>query len=187
MAVTWRISTVIPILRRCAGWSALGLAIAAVGAVGCGGDDEKEDPGAKLSTATATITGPATTGSEGAVATATKPEAITAPPTSPSETAPGGAGDEEAAHSLVQLTGRGGRITPRVVRVPAFISIRVELTSADSRPYALRFGKRTLDTGGVTSSVSHRFAGLRPGRKLVGRPVGEGNEVRIEATAEPGP
>ena len=73
------------------------------------------------------------------------------------------------------------------MRVPAFISIRVELTSADSRPYALRFGKRTLDTGGVTSSVSRSFPGLRPGRALVGRPVGEGNAVRVEATAEPGP
>jgi hypothetical protein len=188
MVVTWRFSNVIPILRRCAGWSAVCLALVVTGAAGCGGDDEKKDPGEELSTATATITGEATTGSEGAaVPTATEPDAITAPPTTPSETQPGGAGDEEPARSLVQLTGRGGRITPRVVRVPAFISIRVELTSADSRPYALRFGKRTLDTGGVTESVSRSFAGLRPGRKLVGRPVGEGNGVRIEATAEPGP
>jgi hypothetical protein len=187
MAVTWRVSTVIRIFRRCAGWSVVALALLLTGAVGCGGDDEKKDPGEKLSTATATITGPATTGSEGAVQTATEPETITTPPTSPSETVPGGAGDEEPARSLVQLTGRGGRITPRVVRVPAFISIRVELTSADSRPYGLRFGKRTLDTGGVTSSVSHSFPGLRPGKALVGRPVGEGNAVRVEATAEPGP
>ena len=185
MVVTWRISTVIPILRRCAGWSAAGLVLVVIGAVGCGGDDEPKDPGEELSTATATITGEATTGSEGGAIptnTETEPEVITMP-----EDRPGGAGDEEPARSLVQLTGRGGRITPRVVRVPAFISIRVELTSADSRPYALRFGKRTLDTGGVTSSVSRSFAGLRPGRKLLGRPVGEGNAVRIEATAEPGP
>ena len=67
--------------------------------------------------------------------------------------------------SLALLTGRGGRITPRVVRVPAFISIRVELRSADGAPYVLRFGRRTLAVRAELPSVSHRFDGLRPGRR----------------------
>ena len=56
------------------------------------------------------------------------------------EDQPGGAGDEEPARSLALLTGEGGRITPPTVRVPAFISIRVELRSGDGREYGLRFG-----------------------------------------------
>ncbi len=47
------------------------------------------------------------------------------------EDEPGGAGDEEPARTLALFTGEGGRITPRTVRVPAFISIRVELRSED--------------------------------------------------------
>jgi hypothetical protein len=92
------------------------------------------------------------------------------------------------AQSLALLTGRGGRITPRVVRVPAFISIRVELRSDDGAPYVLRFGRRTLAVRDEVRSVSHRFDGLRPGSALVGKSAtGAGNQVRIEATAEPGP
>ncbi len=107
--------------------------------------------------------------------------------TSPEDEA-GGAGDELAAESPAFFTGRGGRITPRVVRVPAFISIRVELRSADGGPYVLRFGRRTLSVRDELPSVSHRFAGLRPGHALVGTSAtGTGNSVRIEATAEPGP
>jgi hypothetical protein len=92
------------------------------------------------------------------------------------------------AQSLALLTGSGGRITPRVVRVPAFISVRVELRSDDGGPYVLRFGRRTLAVRDEVRSVSHRFDGLRPGAALVGRSAtGAGNPVRIEATAEPGP
>ena len=92
------------------------------------------------------------------------------------------------AESQALLTGRGGRITPRVVRVPAFISVRVELRSADGGPYVLRFGGTTLAVRDELRSVSHRFDGLRPGAALVGKSAtGAGNPVRIEATAEPGP
>lgn len=119
----------------------------------------------------------------------TEPETETVPrkEEAPPEEQPGGAGDEEPARSLALFTGRGGRITPRVIRVPAFISIRVELRSADRREYGLEFdGKRIRVTGGL-ASVSTTIEGLRPGRAVIGNPLGVGNRVRIEATAEPGP
>ena len=47
------------------------------------------------------------------------------------ESGQGGAGDEQAAETLALFTGKNGTIAPRMVRVPAFISIRVELRSAD--------------------------------------------------------
>ena len=74
-----------------------------------------------------------------------------------------------------------------MVRVPAFISIQVELRSADGGDYALRFGDVTITAGGGLSSVSTTIDGLRPGEAIVGAPAGQGNRVRISATAEPGP
>jgi hypothetical protein len=103
------------------------------------------------------------------------------------EDEPGGAGDEEPARTLALLTADNGRIAPRVVRVPAFISIQVELRSKDGREYGLRFGDVTIRAGGGLNSTSTTIDGLRPGDAIVGRPTGPGNRVRIEATAEPGP
>jgi hypothetical protein len=122
----------------------------------------------------------------------TEPETETLPPEekapqAPPEEQPGGAGDEEPARSLALFTGRGGRITPRVIRVPAFISIRVELRSVDDREYGLEFDGERIRVSGGLASVSTTIEGLRPGRAVIGNPVGAGNRVRIEATAEPGP
>jgi hypothetical protein len=108
------------------------------------------------------------------------------PPSSP-EDQPGGAGDEEPARSLALFTGEDGRIAPRTIRVPAFISIRVELRAEDGREYGLRFGDDTISVSGGLSSVATTIEGLRPGEAVVGTPTGAGNRVRIEATAEPGP
>jgi hypothetical protein len=110
-----------------------------------------------------------------------------AEPRASPEDQPGGAGDEEPARALALLTGENGRITPRRVRVPAYISIRVELRAGDGREYGLRFGDDTLRVSGGLSSVSTTIDGLRPGEAVVGTPTGPGNRVRIEATAEPGP
>jgi hypothetical protein len=124
--------------------------------------------------------------------TETEPEtpAETAPSTSP-EDQPGGAGDEEPARTLAMFTGEGGRITPRLVRVPAFISIRVELRSADGREYGLAFVTGTsrvrISVSGALGSASSTIDGLRPGQAVTGNPIGAGTPVRIEATAEPGP
>ena len=101
------------------------------------------------------------------------------------ESGQGGAGDEQAAETLALFTGKNGAITPSVVRVPAFISVRVELRSADGGAYELTFGDKKIAAGGELSSRSTTFEGLRPGAKLVG--TGTGGKVRIEATAEPGP
>jgi hypothetical protein len=171
------------------------LAALSLASFGCGGDDEDTD------TAAQTDTAPAETRSEETAAeTDTEAETETEPAeteTTPAEAEteaepapeeePGGAGDEEPARSLAMFTGRGGQITPRTIRVPAFLSIRVELRSADGRDYGLRIAGETLNVTGVLGSVSTTFDGLRPNQVLVGTPIGPGNRVRIEATAEPGP
>jgi len=118
---------------------------------------------------------------------ATETEAETEPEAESPEDMPGGAGDEEPARTLALFTGRAGRISPRVVRVPAFISVRIELRSADGAAYALRFGNKTIAAGDRLQSAATTVDGLRPGQVIVGRPTAAGNPVRISATAEPGP
>ena len=151
----------------------------------CGGDDDETSttaPGATETTATETTESvPTETEAE------EEPPPATTPPAESPEDEPGGAGDEEPARTLALFTARDGRITPRVVRVPAFISIQVELRSADGAVYALRFGDTMITAGGDLNSVSTTIDGLRPNEAIVGTPRGAGNRVRIEATAEPGP
>ncbi len=154
----------------------------------CGGDDEEQ-----ASTPVTTPTETATTPTEPSVTVTLPedeprldPETATAPAPSPGEE-PGGAGDEEPARTLALLSGANGRITPRVVRVPAFIAIQVELRSEDGSEYGLRSGNETIRAGGEINSAATTIDGLRPGEAIVGRPVEAGNRVRIEATAEPGP
>jgi hypothetical protein len=154
---------------------------------GCDGDDEESSATLPTDTVTtptqtATVEAPTETEQE-------SPEAETeaAPGGTGPEDQPGGAGDEEPARTLALLTAEDGRITPRVVRVPAFIAIQVELRSKDGRKYGLRFGDVTITAGGALSSVSTKLDGLRPGKAITGEPTGPGNPVRIEATAEPGP
>lgn len=117
----------------------------------------------------------------------TETEAETETEAQSPEDMPGGAGDEQPARTLALFTGRAGRITPRVVRVPAFISVRVELRSADGATYSLRFGDTTVAAGERLNSRATTIDGLRPGEAITGKPGGAGNPVRIEATAEPGP
>jgi hypothetical protein len=152
---------------------------------GCGGDDEP------ASTAPSTGTVAVTTHTETTpTEAATEPsltETATAESESSPEAMPGGAGDAEPARTLALLTGRDGRITPRLVRVPAFIAVQIELRSGDGATYALRFGDTTLTAGGQLNSVSTTIDGLRPNEVVVGTPKGAGNRVRISATAEPGP
>ena len=85
---------------------------------------------------------------------------------------PGGAGDEEPARTLALFTGEGGRITPRVVRVPPFIAMRVELRSADGAQLLAALRRQTITAGGELSSASTTFDGLRPGGALVGAAAG---------------
>jgi hypothetical protein len=164
-----------------------GLVACFAAVTGCGGDDDTD--ATTTPTVAETEAAPAQTeATETAPEGTTETQAETAPPaeTSP-ESMPGGAGDEEPARTLALFTAKAGRITPRVVRVPAFIAVKVELRSADGASYSLRFGDTTITAGGQLSSVSTTIDGLRPGGAIVGRPQGAGNPVRIEATAEPGP
>jgi hypothetical protein len=174
-------------------------------AAGCGGDDDESAATTEAQPPPTAEPAPTETeDTEAGAETETEPEETEAepepedteaepepgepaePPASP-EDQPGGAGDEEPARALALLTGENGRITPRRVRVPAYISIRVELRAGDGREYGLRFGDDTLRVSGGLSSVSTTIDGLRPGEAVVGTPTGPGNRVRIEATAEPGP
>jgi len=153
---------------------------------GCGGDEE--DPPIATSESDTTVEQTVTSESE---TTTVDPETETLPNdgdgTSEPENGPGGAGDEEPAQTLALFSGENGRITPTVVRVPAYISVRVELHSADGAEYGLTFDGETIKVGGGLGSVSTTIDGLRPGAKVVGTPTGASNNVRIEATAEPGP
>jgi hypothetical protein len=167
---------------------------------GCGGEDEEPAATTEAQSPPTAEPAPTETQTEAeAEGGDTEQETDPAEPSEPSEPAeppeppespedqPGGAGDEEPARSLALLTGEDGRITPRVVRVPAFISIRVELRSEDGREYGLALDGETIRVSGGLASVSTTIDGLRPGQSVIGRPTGPGNPVRIEATAEPGP
>lgn len=157
-------------------------------ALGCGGDQEtkrgKEPPARAQTTRSApTATAPGATAPPRG---AEPPSGGSEPRGESPESQPGGAGDEEAARAPALFTGRGGRISPRVVRVPPFLAIAIEVRSADRREYALRFGAVTARSGKPGRSKSE-VSGLRPGQRLVGKPVGGGPPVVIEASAEPGP
>jgi hypothetical protein len=158
---------------------ALGLTAAALGAAGCGDDEENRNARtAERPPATAEKTQPKGHGGD------------PAPPprtggTSP-EDQPGGAGDEEPARAPALFTARGGRITPRVVHVAPYIAIRVELRLRGGGRHALRFGETTMRVGGDIKAAFAEFEGLRPGRSLRGV-TPDGEVVRVVADAEPGP
>jgi hypothetical protein len=174
--------------------------VALVLALGACGDDDEQGTETVASSPTTTPAETTATEETATETIETEPEpeteteaetgAETAPSTSP-EDQPGGAGDEEPARTLAMFTGEGGRITPRVVRVPAFISVRVELRSADGQAYGLLFANETsrvrIRVSGALGSASSTIDGLRPGQAITGNPMGAGTRVRIEATAEPGP
>jgi hypothetical protein len=177
--------------RRLTAAIALGALASLLVLAGCGGDDEETTTGAST-TPTETVTETVETET---VETVTEPETTPSIPTTPSTTptspedVPGGAGDAEPARTLAQFTGKGGRITPRTIRVPPFIAIRIELRSADGAGYALDFGGGVgVATSPQVASASTQVDGLRANEELVGRPMGgNGNQVRVVASAEPGP
>ena len=158
---------------------------------GCGDDDEGRVEQDTASTTTSpsttpTDTAPATTETEAEPETETEEQGSGGTGgASPGEEQEGGAGDELEANTQALFTGRGGKISPRVVRVPPFIAIRVELRAGDGRAYELRARGRTVRVDGDVSSTSTSFAGLRPGKRLV--LTGPSGRVVVEASAEPGP
>jgi hypothetical protein len=159
---------------------------------GCDGDDEEPETAATPTPTETQATATEETVTEPEIETATEVE--TDQETGPVETEtspedqPGGAGDEEPARSLALFTAAGGRVTPRVVRVPSFIAVRIELRASDAGPYSLTIGGQTIEVGDALNSMSVSLDGLRPGDAYVGRLGGQAaGRVRVEATAEPGP
>jgi hypothetical protein len=163
-------------------------AAAALALSACGGDDEPAQQTSPQADAPET-TPPADT-------TDVNPETETLPndgdgngleTTTEPESQTGGAGDEVPAGAMALFTGEDGRISPRVVRVPAYISIIVQLRSADGAKYGLTIGGKTITVSPELSSKGTRLDGLRPGAELVGKSTTGPGDVRISATAEPGP
>ena len=94
-------------------------------------------------------------------------------------------GDEEAIRSEAVFTGAGGKLTPRVVRVPPFIAVRVILRSPGDGTYTLTIGGERLTIGSGATTAEADLPGLLPNKSYAGTSP-QGN-VRIAATAEPGP
>ena len=147
----------------------------------CGGDDEEDQP---AETTPATPVSPPVTTPPPETTTPDKgkdpdEEPLTVPPDEQQ-------GDEEAIRSEAVFTGTGGRLTPREIRVPAFIAIRVILRSTDDRVYALRIGGTKLVIGDAGKRVEELdLDGLLPNESYKGTSP-QGN-VRVVASAEPGP
>ena len=155
-------------------------------AAGCGDDDEDS---ADTATAPSTAADTATeTAPDEPAETETEAETVPEDEAEPSpEDQPGGAGDEEPAQSQAAFTGRGGRVTPAVVRVAPFIAIRLQLRSADGAAYGLSCRGRALRVDAEIETASTRIAGRRPGETVRCTALGSHNSVAVSASAEPGP
>lgn len=128
---------------------------------------------------------PVTTPPPETTATSEEPDPDAEPRTVPADEQQG---DEEPIRSEAVFTGRSGRLTPREVRVPAFIAVRVILRSTDAgrdQAYSLRIGGKRLAIGHTRPIDEAELDGLLPNKAYEGKSP-HGN-VRIVATAEPGP
>jgi hypothetical protein len=147
----------------------------------CGGDDEDDGDTAAETAPIATVPAPVTTPPAETPDTTKAPDPDEEPRTVPPEEEQG---DEEAIRSEAVFTGKGGRLTPRQVRVPAFIAIRVILRSTDGGAYSLTIeGHRLSINGNATDELE--LDGLLPDKSYAGKSP-QGN-VRVVASAEPGP
>jgi hypothetical protein len=147
----------------------------------CGGDDEEDQPAE--TTPTAPVSPPVTTPPPETTTPDKGKDPDEEPLTVPPEEQQG---DEEAIRSEAVFTGTGGRLTPREIRVPAFIAIRVILRSTDDRIYTLRIGGTKLVIGDAGKRVDELdLDGLLPNESYKGTSP-QGN-VRVVASAEPGP
>ena len=144
----------------------------------CGGDDEDAEQPAET-TSTTSVPEPVTTPPPETPETTKEPDpGDTVPPEEEQ-------GDEEAIRSEAVFTGKGGKLTPREIRVPAFIAIRVILRGADDRGYSLQIGGTLLAIGQDRAEDELELDGLLPNKSYKGESP-EGN-VRVVASAEPGP
>ena len=151
----------------------------------CGGDDEDPEPSTET-TPTIPTTPPVTTPPPEVPGTGDgKNDPDEEPRTVPPEELQG---DEEPIRSEAVFTGTGGRLTPREIRVPAFIAIRVILRSTDAgaeQAYSLVIGGQRLAIGHARPVDELALDGLLPDESYTGKSP-QGN-VRIVASADPGP
>jgi hypothetical protein len=156
--------------------------LAVVALAGCGDD---EDGGATTTPpeppASATTPAPAPAPST----PSTAPQAQPPPETGP-EDQPGGAGDEEPARVEAALTGRGGKVGPREVRVPPYIAVEITLYSADKRDYSLTVNGKRVRVDSKDRSEGTSLDGLRPNASYTVK-ASDGRTIRVVASAEPGP
>ncbi len=169
--------------------------LALVAFTGCGADDEpvSQDPRTSQAPELSTGTDRQPTDGTESESEPAEPELTTPEPKTPStgstspEDQPGGAGDEEPIGVDAVFTVKNGRISPRVVRVPPFIAVTVTLVSGDGRDHGLQIAGQRLKVGAGRKRDSVRLAGLHQGGAYRGRLLGGGGNVRVEASAEPGP
>ena len=165
--------------------SALAAAVLAGLTLGaCGGDDEPAESTTVETTPGWTPYAPVTTPPPETTVREDKPkDPDLEPRTVPQEEQEG---DEEAIRSEAVFTGRDGRLTPRVIRVPAFIAIRVILRSPRAdEDYRLTIGGEQLAIGHGRAVDEAKLAGLPPNKAYSGTSPQGG--VRVVASAEPGP
>ena len=161
------------------------LLVGAVGLllVGCGGDDD--DDGVAETVPTTAAPAPVTTPPPEVPRDQDENDPDEEPRTVPPEEQQG---DEEPIRSEAVFTGAGGRLTPREIRVPAFIAIRVILRSTDAgrdQNYSLEIGGERLAIGHTTPVDEVNLDGLLPDESYKGTSP-QGN-VKVVASAEPGP
>lgn len=176
------------------------LTLPLLSAVGCGDDDQPASDDASPSGVTSTTSG--TTGSTNTGESGETGES--APADDDGGVAPGGsdggagtddqggAGDEEAARTPVEITTAGNGFsekTPNEVHVPAFIAIELDVTVAGSAPKRLVItrpgGQHLTHVFPAGRRSSYTAEGLRPGRSMI---VALGDDrIEVVADAEPGP
>ena len=150
----------------------------------CGDDEEDTEPPAQTAPTTS-ASPPVTTPPPEVPGTKGGNDPDAEPRTVPPEEQQG---DEEPIRSEAVFTGRNGGLTPRAIRVPAFIAIRVLLRSTDAgreQSYSLDIGGKRLAIGHTATVDEVELDGLLPGESYKGRSP-QGN-VRVVASAEPGP
>ena len=118
--------------------------------------------------------------------TVTTPTTPTQSSTSP-EQQQGGTGDEQPIATQAEFTGKGGDITPKTVRVPPFIAVKLVLHSADGGSYAIEVAHHELKVDGSDPTASIELSGLRPGKRYAVDVSGAPERLAIVANAEPGP
>lgn len=149
---------------------------------GCGGDGADEPANPAPAAPVETAPAPVTTPPPETTTSVPEKEPVPEPRTVPEEELQG---DEEAIRSEAVFTGKGGKLTPSKIEVPAFIAIRVILRNGDGGSYSIEINGQRLIVGHAKRTDELKLDGLLPQKKYVGEsPQGD---IVISATAEPGP